>query len=1035
MAFLIKNILIFLIVHHSISVLGQAHFINYTSQDGLPSENVLCAAEDQNGFMWFGTSAGICQFDGINFIDFSSKGKGDFPGGVYVSAIEIDNKNNIWVGTEKQGIYYYDRLQNSWTHFSQHKQGFLQLKSNEIFCLYVTDNGLMWYGSSNGGLGCIDLIHETNENYNMHHLPKRNTWLNRVYDIVPVHNNNSELYVIGQGYVYVFDQHTRKYEVPNFQNEPVVEGDFVFSPQSIVNSREDEVWLGSWDSGVKSFNFSTGTFENVYPSETLSSVNWRSDVHKGAEGELWITHRQEGIVRYRLKTGDFEFIKSEPYNRNGLLKGDYNAVFQSSNNYSWVLTSQGISLLIPQYQAFSYYQTEVEKTNFFLDIDIIPDSKSFIASFAGENAPLKILNNDLAVIEKVYFRKPKNTFQSIYETEIYRDKILCRSAELLEYRPTHNKLNKYSIPLVNPKGVIQDLLVHEEDLWLLYGDGSLVKFNEVTGELNEYPFDGYDNADSDQIIYHGLASMGNQLWAATHAEVVHFNMEKEKLQYFYLEDNEIHQREKTSPIHYSGTLIEQIIPVNKRSAWILTSGNGLYLVEKTPSDQLSVIDHRDKTILSQLQTPMEMISGTDNDYWLATRNGLVHTDSTLSTFIVYGQNEGLHHTKLSQGLERIDNELFIGMPKGFVRVDIPHLLSGQQNAHVSISQVLVNGKEINKHIPPQLKYSENNIVIHVAAPIYHESRSVIYYTRCVGQMDDWQESGAYDQIYRYQNLKPGRYQFEVKARTPGTTWSNIQTFSFDIKPPFWGTWWFKVLIIAFFAAIGYAIYRFKLKKDLKEERIKTKLASLESQALRAQMNPHFIFNSLNSIKSLILLDRKEEGVTYLTKFSKLVREILKVSKERYIPLHQELELLTIYLDMESLRFHQKFDYTINIDPSINIYRQKVPPLLIQPYVENSIWHGLLHLEGDAHLDISLYEKNDFLYVIIEDNGIGRQASQMVKAKDSIYNKRSQGLKLSKNRIDLVSEFAEVNIQDLKENDIASGTRVTIKLPSNDGKKV
>jgi LytS/YehU family sensor histidine kinase len=221
---------------------------------------------------------------------------------------------------------------------------------------------------------------------------------------------------------------------------------------------------------------------------------------------------------------------------------------------------------------------------------------------------------------------------------------------------------------------------------------------------------------------------------------------------------------------------------------------------------------------------------------------------------------------------------------------------------------------------------------------------------------------------------------------------------------------------------------------MKESRVQAQIAELENQALRAQMNPHFIFNSLNSIRSLIMLDRKEEGVTYLTKFSRMVREILNHSKEKAIPLEKELELLRIYLDMESLRFHQKFNYQIQIDPNINLYAQKVPPLLIQPFVENSIWHGLMHKDGPAHLIIRLFLSDGFLFIIIEDNGIGREAAAQIKTNKSMYRKSSEGIKLSKSRIDLVSVHAEVIVDDLSEGGYASGTRVTIKLPICYGKK-
>jgi hypothetical protein len=373
------------------------------------------------------------------------------------------------------------------------------------------------------------------------------------------------------------------------------------------------------------------------------------------------------------------------------------------------------------------------------------------------------------------------------------------------------------------------------------------------------------------------------------------------------------------------------------------------------------------------------------------------------------------------------------MPKGFAKVDTRVLLQEPGQARVQLFEAKIRENEILKNEISCFSYEENNFVVSVAAPIYDEAPSVTFAHRLVNHVDEWQFSSANEKVFRYEKLPPGRYTFEVKAKSPNLTWSSIESRSFIIRPPFWKTTWFRIVGLLALVAIAYLMYQLKLKYDLKKERVKTQLAELESQALRAQMNPHFIFNSLNSIKSLILLDRKDEGITYLTKFSRMVREILTLSKEKAIPLQKELELLGIYLDMESLRFHRKFQYQINVHPTVNTYQLMVPPLLIQPFAENSIWHGLLHKEGDAHLDISLSQDSGFLHIVIEDDGIGRTASAQIKSNKSMYRKSSEGLKLSRNRIDLISEYARVEIEDLVNAGAASGTRVTIKLPTNYGK--
>ena len=204
------------------------------------------------------------------------------------------------------------------------------------------------------------------------------------------------------------------------------------------------------------------------------------------------------------------------------------------------------------------------------------------------------------------------------------------------------------------------------------------------------------------------------------------------------------------------------------------------------------------------------------------------------------------------------------------------------------------------------------------------------------------------------------------------------------------------------------------------------------QALRAQMNPHFIFNSLNSINRFILQNNKAQASEYLTKFSKLVRMILQNSQASLISLEAELEALDLYLEMEALRFNYHFDYKITTSKDLDIEVLQVPPLILQPYVENAIWHGLMHKEEKGHLNIEVLEKDDQLYFSIEDNGVGRQKSKELASKTATKHK-SMGLRITANRIAILqkngSTESPVTIRDLVDsNGVAAGTEVIIKMP-------
>lgn len=211
--------------------------------------------------------------------------------------------------------------------------------------------------------------------------------------------------------------------------------------------------------------------------------------------------------------------------------------------------------------------------------------------------------------------------------------------------------------------------------------------------------------------------------------------------------------------------------------------------------------------------------------------------------------------------------------------------------------------------------------------------------------------------------------------------------------------------------------------------LKQRSSELEMQALRAQMNPHFIFNSLNSINMFILENNRLQASEYLSKFSKLIRLILQNSQDTFIPLEKEVEALQLYLELESLRFDNKFQYNISLDDSLDGSTLKVPPLIIQPYVENAIWHGLIHKKENGRLEIQVFAKDKLLFYKITDDGIGRSKAEELKSK-SAEKQKSMGMRITADRIALLNQQSDTSIKitDLVlEDGTPGGTEVLIEL--------
>ncbi|NER17265.1 tetratricopeptide repeat-containing sensor histidine kinase [Spongiivirga citrea] len=222
-------------------------------------------------------------------------------------------------------------------------------------------------------------------------------------------------------------------------------------------------------------------------------------------------------------------------------------------------------------------------------------------------------------------------------------------------------------------------------------------------------------------------------------------------------------------------------------------------------------------------------------------------------------------------------------------------------------------------------------------------------------------------------------------------------------------------------------------EQLKNAKLKEQLQDLEMKALRAQMNPHFLFNCLNAINTMILQNDGDNASRYLAKFSKLVRLILENSEQQKVSLKDELDMLESYIQLEAIRFNNKMDYDINVDESIDQFNTFIPSMVLQPFVENGIWHGLLHKEKKGLLTINIKENNDDLLCEIIDNGIGREKSLSLEKQEHL-KKKSMGIKITTERLKILTQQKMnelVNIIDLKdENNNALGTKVNIAIPTS-----
>lgn len=354
------------------------------------------------------------------------------------------------------------------------------------------------------------------------------------------------------------------------------------------------------------------------------------------------------------------------------------------------------------------------------------------------------------------------------------------------------------------------------------------------------------------------------------------------------------------------------------------------------------------------------------------------------------------------------------------------------NPRFFINKIVVNEKVIDFSETIALPYHKNNIKIDYSLLEYAGNHNTLYYRINGG---NWIITSKQNRILEFPSLSPGKYHIEFMVDDDIIA----DTVSFEIGLPFWKAWWFYSLIIG---VIGGGIYiYFKRESQLMRQQIsllndKVELEKNLSKSvlttIKSQMNPHFFYNALNTIQAYIFTNDKEKANTYLAKFSKLTRIVLEMSEKETVALHEEINSIKIYLDLEKMRFQENFDYVINIDEEVDIDLLEIPPMLIQPYLENAIKHGLLHRSGRKTLNLTFQVEEERLKITVDDNGIGRAQAEAIKARRNIQH-QSFASKANEKRIEILNQMNDhkiyINIVDkYNAEQKAEGTRVELFIP-------
>ena len=476
---------------------------------------------------------------------------------------------------------------------------------------------------------------------------------------------------------------------------------------------------------------------------------------------------------------------------------------------------------------------------------------------------------------------------------------------------------------------------------------------------------------------------------------------------------------------FLSTAITSMEMLDKDMILIGTKSYGLLIVK---NDSVVGIINEENGLVSNLIRTIHI----DNQglIWLGTNKGLSRINFVSSgEYDIYNitKKHGLISTEIKD-IASYKNIIYAVTTKGLIQFDKTTLRSNLTPPPVYISSFIINErmKDLSKN--NVFNYQENNVKIIYEGLNYRSLGEVEYQYRMLGVDTIWITTTT--RSVRYPTLNYGEYTFEVKAKNEDGIWSKIPTsINFIIRPPFWLTWWFITLTILFIVVTVGMVFKYRERKIIKNIATEKRMVELELKALRSQMNPHFIFNTLNSIQHYIIENDFRNTNRYITQFAKLIRTVLYLSEKSVITIQEEIDMLTLYMNLEKMRFNEQFSYIINVSEDIDVDYDEIPSMLIQPYIENAIWHGLMNKQKKGDIKIDLFLSEGYLCCTIEDNGIGRGKAAEIKLRRKIEQK-SVGMSITKERLDLINENnINVKIIDLKDNkEGALGTKIEIKIP-------
>ena len=1019
-------------------------FRHFTTENGLANNIVTSLFQDSKGYIWIGTIDGLQRYDGCRFVNYlpDIHDPEALHNGWIFTTFE-DSKQRLWIGTASGGAYLLNRVSGKFYNYGLHDPKGVPTINGVI--KFVEDSkGDIWLMNSDGYFRLNNTSNQF-ENYNSLVGITRTNWpLNFAKD------NKGNIWFVTKAGIKYYNLVSKKIYDKN--NNPgalkILQTPFDITAFFIS---QNNFWMGIRGRNELVRYDIDKNFLFEYPFDKIGSKNkdsTRLDVKTynltgHPDGSLMVDLFNDGIAFYDPVKDSFTKIplnNEDPEGLHGLV--DWGTVsLKDRDGNMWVSgNDKGLNFFNPSKIKFTFYRSNATNAIHVPDYSANsfvqdPVDGDVYVGYYHPNGGIARFSSDLVFKKKYLVSNAGNT--NALENQVWwlfqnDDGSIMAPNQLKTIVKLDAKTDKLSI--VKDSALFTNINFTKKDqrgdMWLGTWSAGLKKIDHQTKQVSTFLETAPGATDPARNILSACFEGDSIVWVGTNEQgLLRFDtrINKYSSQYLYNEND---------PLSISSNKIKTVIHYNDDTLLLATT-MGVNIFDKKRKT-FHNISTKDGLAGNLVET---MVLDNNKNLLVACDGGLCKLNMHSFSVTRYGIADGItDNIFINASLKLKDGRFLISTENGFIAFD-PDKLTDSPPANPVITGFKVFDKDIkidsllDASAPITLSYKNNSIVIEFAALQYNFSDETKYYYQLEAVDHDWILSDK-DQSAHYNQLQNGKYVFKVKCvNRDGLASQNMAVLTIIITPPFWKTWWFRSLALLFGVFMIWWFVQQRIRKVKTAEKIKQQITELEIKALKAQMNPHFIFNAMNSIQEFTLMGEVDNANKYISKFSKLLRKVLHQSNQNSILLSDEIETLRLYLEIENVRLGKDFHYDIHADNETEAQVIRIPSMLLQPFVENALHHGLAHKEGNKYLQVNFKMPNEETLICeITDNGIGRaKAGSLKDAQHPSLKHESLGIQLVEERLRLLTDPGEkqttIHIEDIISGaGEAEGTKVTITIP-------